>query len=226
MGQKVHPGFFRSENNKFLSKWYIYDSNAVNFIVEDSKIRKFLRSRCRSAFVSNIEIERAKNMDGNFDLKINFYVAFPSVVNGQNNENLENLKNDLAKLISRKDFSLNVLTVADPNSDANIVIGRIIVDLEKRMNYRMIMKKAVRSVMRAGAKGCKVKISGRIDGADIARSESCFEGSIPLQTLRENITFAKGEAKMSYGNLGVKIWINHNDKKELDIRKINAELNK
>ena len=226
MGQKVHPGFFRSENNKFKSKWYIYDVKAADFIVEDVKIRRFLINKCRSALLSSIEIERAKNKTGNFDLKIDVYVSFPNIIIGQNNEKLEILKNELRAIISEKNFYLNILPVAVPSSDANIVARKMVIDLEKRLNYKILMKKAVHFVMKAGAKGCKIKISGRIDGADIARSESCSEGSIPLQTLKENITFARETAKMSYGSLGVKVWINHDKKKELDTNKVVNELNK
>ncbi|MBE6124509.1 MAG: 30S ribosomal protein S3 [Erysipelotrichaceae bacterium] len=202
MGQKVSPiGMRTGINRDYESRWYS-KKNFADFLIEDVKIREFLNKELKDAVLSKIEIERtAKNVT------LNVYVARPGVVIGQDGKRVEELKKKINKITHKKDLKLNVLEVKNPDFDATLVAKAIAEQLENRASFRATQKKAVQKVMKAGAKGIKTLVSGRLGGAEIARSEGYSEGIVPLQTLRADIDYAAVEADTTYGKLGVKVWI-------------------
>lgn len=215
MGQKVNPvGMRIGINRQWNSRWYANNQNYATFLHEDIKIRNYLETSLKNALVSHIEIERSKT-DVGHKLHVMIFVARPAVVIGQEGKNVQLIKKELAKLVAKDtDVRIDVVTVNNPDLDANLVAQWIAGELENRASFRAAQKFAIRRVRKAGAKGCRTLISGRLGGADIARSEGYKEGVIPLHTLRADIDYAECDARTTYGRLGVKVWICRGDVKE------------
>lgn len=201
MGQKVNPHGLRLGIVKtWDAKWYA-DKNYAENLHEDIKIRAHLKETLFSAGISKIETERGENR-----LKITIHTAKPGMVIGRGGSGIEQIKNGLKKLTS-KHVDINIAEVKQPDMDACLVAENIAAQLERRIAFRRAMKQAVGRTMRMGAKGIKVMVGGRLGGAEIARSESYREGSIPLHTLRADIDYGTAEAHTTYGRIGVKVWI-------------------
>ena len=207
MGQKVNPHGLRVGIIKdWDSKWYA-EADFADYLAEDHVIRTFLKKKLYSAGVSRIEIERASER-----VKVIIYTAKPGVVIGKGGAEIEKVKNELQKLIdqsgkSSKKVIVDIKEVKRPDRDAQLVAENIAQQLENRVSFRRAMKSTMGRTMKAGAKGIKTCVSGRLGGADIARSEFYSEGTIPLQTLRADIDYGFAEADTTYGKLGVKVWI-------------------
>ena len=224
MGQKVSPIGFRVGINKtWDSAWYASKEDFAKFLLEDSKIRKFLNKEYSQAAISKIEIERTKEK-----LAVNIYTGRPAVLIGQKGANVEIIKKQLTKIINpTKNLFVNIKEVKKVDLDAQLVAEGVAQQLEKRVAFRRALKQAIQKVMKAGAKGCKVQVSGVVDGANtIARTERYMEGSLPLQTIRADIDYGTTAAYTNYGKLGVKCWIYKGDilgaKDELKEDKPNA----
>ena len=202
MGQKINPHGFRvGVVFDWSTRWFADKKDFANFLVEDHKIRKDLKEKYYSTGISRIDIERSAAK-----MTINLYTGRPGMIIGRGGKGIEDLKAYVEKSINRP-VNINVLEVKNPDGDAQLVAENIAQQLEKRISFRRAMKQSIQRAMRSGIKGIKVKVSGRLNGADIARNEHYHEGSIPLQTLRANIDYGFAEAKTTYGRLGVKVWI-------------------
>ena len=202
MGQKVHPHGFRVGVIKdWDTRWFASKKDFAGYLVEDDLIRKYLKKKLFTAGVSKIDIERAASK-----LTVNIYTAKPGVVIGKGGQGVEDLKKDVSLLL-KKPVSVNIIEIRNPDTDAQLVAENIAAQLEKRISFRRAMKQSLGRAMKAGAKGIKLKCSGRLGGAEIARDEGYHEGSIPLQTLRADIEYGFAEAKTTYGRIGVKCWI-------------------
>ncbi len=205
MGQKVNPHGLRvGVISGWESKWYA-DADFADCLVEDYKIREFLKKKLYSAGVSNIEIERASDK-----LKVIVHTAKPGVVIGKGGKDIEDLKAEVAKLTTKK-LNLEIKEIKRPDNNAQLVAENIAQQLENRVSFRRAMKSAMSRTMKSGAKGIKTKCSGRLGGADMARSETYSDGTIPLQTLRADIDYGFAEADTTYGKVGVKVWIYHGE---------------
>ena len=202
MGQKVNPHGLRVGVIKdWDSRWYADDKDFSNYLVEDYKIREYLKKKLFSAGVSKIEIERASDR-----VKIAIYTAKPGVVIGKGGAEIENTKKALSKLTDKK-LSVDIKEIKRPDRDAQLVAENIASQLENRISFRRAMKSSMGRTMKAGALGIKASCSGRLGGADMARTEFYSEGTIPLQTLRADIDYGFAEADTTYGKVGVKVWI-------------------
>lgn len=202
MGQKVSPiGLRVGVIRDWESRWYA-DKDYADLLLEDVKIREFLFKELKAASVSRIEIERSKNR-----VEVIIRSARPGVIIGTNGEAVEVIKKKLIKLTNGKNVFIKVVEIANPDLDARIVARSIADQLEQRASFRTAQKRAIQKTMRSGAKGIKTSVSGRLGGADIARSEGYSEGIVPLHTLRADIDYAHEEASTTYGRLGVKVWI-------------------
>ncbi len=202
MGQKVNPHGLRVGIIKdWDSRWFADKSTFGDTLVEDYNIRNYIKKNLYSAGVPRIEIERFADR-----VKINIHCAKPGYVIGRGGEAIEKLKNDIEKKIG-KTVSLNIFEVKSPDLNAQLVAEKIALDLENRIAFRRAMKGAIGRAMKLGAKGIKTKASGRLGGAEIARSETYHEGTIPLQTIRADIDYGTAEAATTYGRIGVKVWI-------------------
>ncbi len=202
MGQKVNPHGLRVGVIKdWDSRWYADDKDFADFLVEDYKIREYLKKKLFSAGVSKIEIERASDR-----VKVIVFTAKPGVVIGKGGNEIEVTKNELSK-ISGKKISLDIKEIKKPDKDAQLVAENIAGQLENRVSFRRAMKSCMGRTMKAGALGIKASCSGRLGGADMARTEFYSEGTIPLQTLRADIDYGFAEADTTYGKVGVKVWI-------------------
>lgn len=205
MGQKVNPHGLRvGIINDWDSRWYA-ESDFADNLVEDYKIRTYLKKKLYSAGISKIEIERASDR-----LKIIIFTAKPGVVIGRQGTEIDKLKDEIQKFTDKK-LNLEIKEVKKPDVDAQLVAESIATQLENRISFRRAMKSTMARTMKAGAKGIKAAVSGRLGGADIARTEFYSEGTIPLQTLRANIDYGFAEADTTYGKLGVKVWIYHGE---------------
>ncbi|MCQ2499843.1 MAG: 30S ribosomal protein S3 [Lachnospiraceae bacterium] len=201
MGQKVNPHGLRVGVIKdWDSKWYA-EGDFADYLVEDYNIRKFLKKRLYSAGISKIEIERTADR-----CKVIVYTAKPGVVIGKGGAEIEKVKAELSKLTSKK-LIVDIKEVKRPDRDAQLVAENIALQLENRISFRRAMKSTMQRAMRAGAKGIKTSVSGRLGGADMARTEFYNEGTIPLQTLRADIDYGFAEADTTYGKVGVKAWV-------------------
>ena len=201
MGQKVNPrGFRGGVIQDWDSRWMAKKGQFADFIIEDDKIRKFIKKKHYEAGISKIEIERAANK-----VSVTIYTAKPGMVIGQKGAGMEALRADLLKLTG-KAVVLNVVEVRRPDIDAQLVAENVAQQLERRIAFRRAMKQCIGRAMRSGLKGIKITVGGRLGGADIARSESYHEGSIPLQTIRADIDYGFAEANTTYGKIGVKVW--------------------
>lgn len=206
MGQKVSPHGLRVGIIKdWSSKWYANKHDFALNIAEDNKIRKYLKNTLKSAGISSIDIERKGT-----DVKVNVYAAKPGMIIGKGGAAIEELKKKLEKMTS-KAVSLNIEEVKNVDMDAVLVAESIAAALERRISFRKAMKQAMARTMKAGAKGIKTQVSGRLGGAEIARAEHYSEGTIPLQTLRADIDYGFAEALTTYGIIGVKVWIYKGD---------------
>ena len=202
MGQKVHPTGVRVGIIKdWNSKWYADSKNFADYLVEDQKIRKFLKKKLYAAGISKIEIERTAKI-----VKINLYTAKPGIVIGKGGAGADAVKQEVAKLIG-KEVNLNIVEVKQADTDAQLVAENIAMQLERRISFRRAMKQCMQKALKSGALGIKTAVSGRLGGADMARTEFYKEGTIPLQTLRADIDYGFAEADTTYGKIGVKVWI-------------------
>jgi len=201
MGQKVNPHGIRVGVIKdWDSKWYA-DADFADNLVEDYNIRKYLKDKLYNSGVSKIEIERTTDK-----VKVVVFTAKPGVVIGKGGAEIEKLKNDVQKLSTKKVF-VDVKEIKRPDKDAQLVAENIALQLENRVSFRRAMKSAMQRTMKSGAKGIKAAVSGRLGGADMARTEFYSEGTIPLQTLRADIDYGFAEADTTYGKFGIKVWI-------------------
>jgi small subunit ribosomal protein S3 len=209
MGQKVHPVGIRLGISKYWSsKWYSNSTQFPKNVNEDFIIRKELNAKLKDAAISRIEIERSSE-----NVTIKIFSARPGIVIGKKGEGIETLRKDLAKLLNTtiNNVLLNINEIKKPELDAKLVAASITQQLERRVMYRRAMKRAVTNTMRLGAEGIKVKISGRLNGAEIARTEWYQEGRVPLHTLKADIDYGLAEALTTYGIIGVKVWIFRED---------------
>ena len=201
MGQKVNPHGLRVGVIKgWDSKWYA-GKDYEKFLLEDIKIREFIKEKLFLSGISKVEIERASNK-----ARISIHTAKPGMVIGRQGSNIELLKSDLKKM-TESAIEINIVEVKTPDMDATLVAENIAAQLERRIAFRRAMKQCVGRTMRMGAKGIKITCGGRLGGAEIARSESYREGSIPLHTLRADIDYGTAEAHTTYGRIGIKVWI-------------------
>jgi small subunit ribosomal protein S3 len=201
MGQKVHPKGFRiGVIDTWQSRWYA-TKDFARYLGEDMKIRGFVKSKLQAAGISKVEIERAASR-----VKINIYTAKPGLVIGKKGKDIEDLRRDLRHLVQR-DVALNIIEARKADMDAQLVAENIAFQLEKRVNFRRAMKESVGRALRSGAEGIKVVVAGRLNGAEIARTEKYREGRVPLHTLRADIDYGTAEASTTYGKIGVKTWI-------------------
>ena len=203
MGQKVNPHGLRvGVNKEWSSSWIANKKEFSNYLVEDNKIRNYITKKHNGNGISKVVIERT-----NKRLTVDIYTSKPGIVIGMKGAGVEELKNDIAKICENKNVNINIKEVKRPDLDAALVAESIAVQLEKRVSFRRAMKQAMQRVMKAGAVGCKVMVSGRLDGAEIARSEHYHEGRLPLHTIRADIDYATHEAHTTFGVIGVKVWI-------------------
>ncbi len=202
MGQKVNPHGLRVGVIKdWDSRWYANKADFGDTLVEDYNVRNFIKKNLYAAGVPRIEIERFADK-----VRIHIHCAKPGIVIGRQGAEIEKLRAQLEAMMKKQVF-VNIIEVKQPDMDSQLVAEKIALDLENRVSFRRAMKQSIGRTMRLGAKGIKVKVSGRLAGAEIARSESYHEGTIPLQTIRADIDYGFAEADTTYGKLGVKVWI-------------------
>ena len=202
MGQKVNPNGFRVGVIKnWDCRWFVKDSVFGDTLVEDYNLRKYLKKTLYNAAVPKIEIERDASK-----VRIHIHCAKPGVVIGRNGSEIEKLRATCEEMLGKK-VLINIVEVKNPDTNATLVAENIAAQLEKRISFRRAMKLAMGRAMRLGAKGIKTQVSGRLGGAEIARSEHYHEGTIPLQTIRADIDYGFAEANTTYGRIGVKVWI-------------------
>jgi len=207
VGQKVHPyGFRLGFNKNWKSRWYA-EKEYHDFLQEDLSLRNWLKQRLYHAGISSIEIERAVDK-----ITINIHTAKPGIVIGRKGAEVENLKKEIQKRLQKKDVFVNVEQVKSPETDAQLVAEQIASLLERRVAFRKAMKRAQEAALKKGVEGVKIKVSGRLGGADIARSEEYSAGRVTLSTLKADIDYGFAEAKTTYGVIGVKVWINKGEK--------------
>ena len=203
MGQKVNPNGLRVGINKtWNSFWFADKKNIAKNIKEDNVIRNYILKDYKSCAISNVLIERT-----NDSVNVSIYTGKPGVIIGQKGAGVEALKKNVEKLTDAKKVNVNIVEVKNPDLDAKLVAESIAAQLEKRVSFRRAVRQNMGRAMRAGAKGIKAMVSGRLDGAEIARSEHYHEGSIPLHTLRADIDYGFAEAHTTFGVIGVKVWV-------------------
>jgi small subunit ribosomal protein S3 len=203
VGQKVNPvGFRIGVIRDWESKWYASNKDFGTLLMEDVKIREFLKKKLKEAAVSKIEIERAANR-----VNVTIHTAKPGIVIGKGGAEVEVLRGQLTKISNGKKVHINISEIKNPELDAILVAESIAQQLERRVSFRRAMKQAMQRTQRAGAKGIKTAVSGRLGGAEIARQEGYSEGTVPLHTLRADIDYGTAEAHTTYGRIGVKVWI-------------------
>ncbi|MDP4147279.1 MAG: 30S ribosomal protein S3 [Bacillota bacterium] len=203
MGQKVNPHGLRVGVIKdWNAKWYADNKNFADNLIEDNKIREFLKSKLYTAGISKIEIERAAKR-----VKLNIHTAKPGMIIGKGGQGIEALKKELAKLVAEQNVLINIVEVKNAEADAQLMAENIAQQLERRISFRRAMKQTIQRAMKTGVKGVKTSCAGRLAGAEIARTEQYHEGTIPLQTLRADIDYGFAEADTTYGKIGVKVWV-------------------
>ncbi|GAA0127309.1 30S ribosomal protein S3 [Clostridium senegalense] len=203
MGQKVHPHGLRVGVIKdWDAKWYAEGTKFADNLVEDNAIREYLKQKLFSAGIAKIEIERAAKR-----VKLNIHTAKPGMVIGKGGQGIEKLKKDLKNIVSTNTLLINIVEVKRPDNNSQLMAENIAAQLEKRISFRRAMKQTIQRAMKTGVKGVKTSCSGRLGGADIARTEQYHEGTIPLQTLRADIDYGFAEADTIYGKIGVKVWV-------------------
>ena len=203
MGQKVNPNGFRVGVIKdWNTRWYASKKDFADFLVEDRKIRDFVKKKYFQASISRIEIDRAAGK-----ITVSIFTARPGLLIGKGGTGIETIKEDIKKVIV-KDVNVNIMEIRDADADAQLVAENIASQLEKRISFRRALKQAMgRAMQKNSVKGIKLMVSGRLGGAEIARSEGYHDGSIPLQTMRADIQYGFAEAKTTYGRIGCKVWI-------------------
>ena len=202
MGQKVSPTGLRIGINKdWESKWYAPKKDFKKYLMNDVKIRKFFENLKDASSISKVEIER-----NNKRTEVIVHTSKPGVIIGRGGEEIEKMKNKLSKMVD-ENIQISIVDIKKPDMDAQIVANQIANQIANRASFRMAQKRAIRNAMKAGAKGIKTLASGRLNGADMARSEGYDEGTIPLHTLRADIDYGFAEANTTYGKIGVKVWI-------------------
>lgn len=205
MGQKVNPtGIRLGIASDWTSKWYASSRNFPDLLETDLKVRQYLKKKLANASVSRIQIERPARL-----ARITIHTARPGVVIGKKGEDIEALRKEVARMMSIdiKDLQINIEEIRKPELDAQLVAEGVAQQLERRIMFRRAMKRAVTNAMRLGALGIKIQVSGRLNGAEIARTEWTREGRVPLHTLRANIDYGLAEAQTTYGVIGIKVWI-------------------
>ncbi|QIL50223.1 30S ribosomal protein S3 [Weissella coleopterorum] len=208
MGQKINPTGFRvGIIRDWDAKWYANKKDYANVLLEDMKLRKYIETKLAEASVSRIEIERTANR-----VNISIHTAKPGMVIGKGGSEVDALRNELSRLVTKGErVHINIIEIKKPDLDAHLVGSQIAQDLERRVAFRRSMRGAIQRAMRSGAKGIKTQVSGRLNGADIARIEQYTEGTVPLHTLRADIDYSWDEAATTYGKLGIKTWIYRGD---------------
>ena len=202
MGQKVSPTGLRIGINKdWESKWYAHKKDFKKYLMNDVKIRKFFENLKDASSISKVEIER-----NNKRTEVIVHTSKPGVIIGRGGEEIEKMKNKLSKMVD-ENIQISIVDIKKPDMDAQIVANQIANQIANRASFRMAQKRAIRNAMKAGAKGIKTLASGRLNGADMARSEGYDEGTIPLHTLRADIDYGFAEADTTFGKIGVKVWI-------------------
>ena len=203
MGQKINPiGFRLAVNRNWSSKWYANNRNFASMLAEDIKVRAFLKKKLAHASVGRVLIERPAK-----DARITIFSARPGVVIGKKGEEIEALKAELRRIMGVQQVHVNIEEIRKPETDAQLIADSIAQQLEKRIMFRRAMKRAMQNAMRLGAQGVKIMSAGRLNGHEIARTEWYREGRVPLHTLRADIDYGTGEAKTSYGVIGIKVWV-------------------
>ena len=202
MGQKVNPVGMRIGINKdWSSKWFAEKKDFAKYLKADNDIRKYLNKKLKDAAVSSIDINR-----NNKKTEVVIYTAKPGVVIGHGGEEIEKIKKELSKMVGENVF-VSIVDIKKPDLDAQLVADSIAKQITNRASFRMVQKRAIKNAMKAGAKGIKTQVSGRLGGADMARSEGYTEGTIPLHTIRADVDYAQSEADTTFGKIGVKVWI-------------------
>ncbi|MBD9105089.1 30S ribosomal protein S3 [bacterium] len=202
MGQKVNPNGLRLGINKdWDSKWYANKKDFSKYLANDVKIRNYFEKNQKSNGISKVQIERNSKRT-----EIIVHTSKPGVIIGRGGEQIEAMKKDLSKLVN-EDIQISIVDIKKPDMNAQIVADSIAAQIENRASFRMAQKRAIRNAMKSGAKGIKTLVSGRLGGADMARSEGYTEGTIPLHTLRADVDYATSEADTTFGKIGVKVWI-------------------
>ena len=202
MGQKVNPiGYRLGVNKDWQSKWYKNRNEFGKTLMSDIKIREYLEKNLKDAAVASVTIERKKNR-----CEVTINTAKPGVIIGHGGDEIEKLRKELSKLVD-ENVQISIMEIKNPDIDAALVAENIAHQIENRVSFRIAQKRAIRNAMKAGAKGIKTSVSGRLGGADMARTEGYTEGNTPLHTLRANIDYAHKEADTTYGKIGVKVWI-------------------
>ncbi len=202
MGQKVNPNGLRLGINKdWESRWYASSKDFSKYLVNDMEIRKYLEKKFKSAAVSKIEIERNDKRT-----EVIVHTSKPGVIIGRGGEEIEKLKKELKNLVN-EEVQISIVDIKKPDINAQIVADSIANQITNRASFRMAQKRAIRNAMKAGAKGIKTLVAGRLGGADMARSEGYTEGTIPLHTLRADVDYATSEADTTFGKIGIKVWI-------------------
>ena len=207
MGQKVNPiGLRLGICKSWQSNWYA-DKNYPELLQEDFRITDYIRKTLKNAGIADVSIERAAK-----SLKVNISAARPGIIIGRKGEEADKIKKKLINLVSRKDLTLNIKEVRRPETDSQLVADSIAQQLERRVAFRRVMKKTLQNVMRYNVIGCKIMVSGRLNGAEMARTEWIHDGQVPLHTLKADIDYAVCEAHTLYGLIGIKVWIFKDDK--------------
>ena len=201
MGQKVNPiGYRLGVNKEWQSNWYA-DKDYADKLIKDVKIREYIEKNLKAASIASVKIERKKER-----LEVTIYTAKPGVIIGRGGEDIEKLRKKIKKLIDEEVY-INIVEEKNPDLNAQLVANNIASQIEARAPFRSAQKRAIRNTMKAGAKGCKTAVSGRLGGAEMARTEGYTEGTVPLHTIRADVDYATAEADTTYGKIGVKVWI-------------------
>lgn len=207
MGQKVSPNGMRvGVIKEWEAQWYADKKNFADYLIEDNKIRNFIKKQYYTCSISKVTISRVRSSKTEI-ITVNIYTGKPGVLIGKQGTGVEQIVKELNSVVKGKEINVNVYEVKRPDTDAQLVAESIAAQLEKRMSYKRVMKQAIARAIKAGAKGVKAMASGRLDGVEIAKSEQYHEGSIPLQTLRADIDYGFAEAHTTFGIIGIKVWI-------------------
>lgn len=223
MGQKVNPNGFRIGVNKdWSSQWFADKKTFAKYLLEDNKIRRVINEKYSQCGISKVVIDRTDRR-----LTVNIYASKPGMLIGVKGAEIDVIKKQIAKILDAKDITINIKEVKRPDVDSTLVAQSIALQLEKRVAFKRACKMAIQKTMKAGAKGIKVMVSGRLNGAEIARSEHYIEGSLPLQTLRADIDYGVATAHTTFGAIGVKVWIYNGDiiAKKSAKEEVNSDVN-
>lgn len=207
MGSKVHPYGFRLGNNKNWKSVWFNERNYYEYLHEDEKIRDHIKSKYEAAGISEILIERPSDSM----VRIDIYAARLGILIGRKGSEIRNIRNELAEIVGDKSVKVYVQEIKNPYVDAQLIAEDISGQLQRRVSHKVAMKRAINNAMRRGAKGIKIMVSGRLGGAEIARTEWYMEGRLPLQTLRSNIDYSMIHSQTKYGTIGIKVWVYHGD---------------